>query len=80
MEAINRFSRSAAAKLAAVAAIALAVSTSAMAQTAGTDYGAVAAITSAQTVALTIIGGFITMGVAVWGGSYILRRFFPKGK
>jgi Na+-driven multidrug efflux pump len=66
----------------AVIATALAVfGTSAMAQAvSGADYGAAAAITAAQGVALTIIGGFITMGVAVWGASYILRRFFPKGK
>lgn len=45
-----------------------------------TDYGAAAGITGVQTTALAIIGGFITMGIAVWGASYILRRFFPKGK
>lgn len=44
------------------------------------DYGAAAAITSTQTTVLAIIAGFITMGIAVWGASYILRRFFPKGK
>lgn len=46
----------------------------------GGDYGAAAAISAAQVTALAIIGGFITMGIAVWGGTYILRRFFPKGK
>lgn len=46
----------------------------------GGDYGAGAAITATQATVLGIIGGFITMGIAVWGASYILRRFFPKGK
>lgn len=47
---------------------------------AATDYGSAAAITATQTTVLAIIAGFITMGIAVWGASYILRRFFPKGK
>lgn len=52
----------------------------AFAQTTPTDYGAVAAITSTQSTVLSIIAGFITMGIAVWGAMYILRRFFPKGR
>lgn len=47
---------------------------------AGGDYGSAAAISAAQVVALAITGAFITMGIAVWGATYILRRFFPKGK
>lgn len=82
MTKIANFATSRKSKLAALVALAVlsVASNAAMAQAAGGDYGAGAAITAAQTVALTIIGGFITMGVAVWGGSYILRRFFPKGK
>lgn len=55
------------------------LSVPAFAQAVG-DYGAAAAITATQTTVLAIIAGFITMGIAVWGASYILRRFFPKGK
>lgn len=50
------------------------------AQAATGDYGAATAISSLQVTVLAIIAGFITMGIAVWGASYILRRFFPKGK
>ena len=81
MQVRNLVSRTFTPKNAALLALAVASVTSAMAQAAtGGDYGSAAAITSAQGVALTIIGGFITMGIAVWGASYILRRFFPKGK
>lgn len=58
----------------------VAMAASSYAQAATGDYGAGAAITTLQVTVLAIIGGFITMGVAVWGASYILRRFFPKGK
>lgn len=79
LNAITSAVRSAPARLALVAGSALAMA-SAHAQSAGTDYGAGAAIAATQTTVLTIIGGFITMGIAVWGASYILRRFFPKGR
>lgn len=57
-----------------------AMSAASFAQAATGDYGASTAITTLQVTVLAIIGGFITMGIAVWGASYILRRFFPKGK
>ena len=37
---------------------------------------AVAAITSAQTDALAVAGGLVSMGVAIWGALYLYRKFF----
>ena len=70
----NAWAKASVASLLAVAAA------QASAQEAGADYGAVAKITSTQTTVLAIIAGFITMGIAVWGAMYVLRRFFPKGR
>jgi Inovirus Coat protein B len=44
----------------------------AMADTAG----ATAAITAAQTDALTVCGALLAMGIAVWGASYLRKKFF----
>lgn len=74
---VNAAGQWAKAKVAGV--IALATAGAASAQTA-TDYGAGAAISAAQTTMLGIIGAFITMGIAIWAASYVLRRFFPKGR
>lgn len=60
--------------------LALATSLASAQAVAAGDYGAATAIASTQVVVLAIIAGFITMGIAVWGASYILRRFFPKGR
>lgn len=37
---------------------------------------ATAAITAAQTDALTIVGALTAMGVAIWGAWFIYRKFF----
>lgn len=37
---------------------------------------ATAAITSAQTDALSVAGGLVAMGVAIWGAMYLYRKFF----
>lgn len=75
---MNLSFRNAGTKLALVPAIVLG-SSAVLAQTA-TDYGAGAAISAAQTTMLGIIAAFITMGIAIWAASYVLRRFFPKGR
>lgn len=36
-----------------------------------------AAITSAQTDALAVVGALTALGVAVWGANYIRKKFFP---
>jgi len=37
-----------------------------------------AAVTSAQTDALTVAGALSTLAVAVWGANYIRRKFFGR--
>ena len=37
---------------------------------------AVAAITGAQTDALAVVGGLTAMGIAIWAGVFIYRKFF----
>lgn len=37
---------------------------------------ATTAITAAQTDALAVAGGLVAMGVAVWGGMFLYRKFF----
>ena len=48
----------------------------AMADTSAGATAAVAAITSAQSDALAVAGGLVTMGVAVWGAMFLYRKFF----
>jgi high-affinity Fe2+/Pb2+ permease len=78
MNKLNELTRRNLQRVAALGALMLAPA--AFAQTAPADYGAATAIASTQVVVLAIIAGFITMGIAVWGARYILRRFFPQGK
>ncbi|MBB4842209.1 hypothetical protein HNP55_000704 [Paucibacter oligotrophus] len=37
---------------------------------------ATAAIATAQTDALAVAGALVAMGVAVWGGMFLYRKFF----